>query len=68
MCVNIFASSNVIRAALAAGSVVDATEIRKNAKYAVYGRHFIFQPVAVETVAVEHIGLVVRMSVSAYRG
>ena len=45
-CVNIFASSNLIRAALAAGSVADAAEV---AKYAELGRRFIFQPVAVET-------------------
>ena len=32
-CVNTFASSNLIRAALAAGSVADAAEIRKIAKY-----------------------------------
>ena len=48
-CVNTFASSNLIRAALAAGSVADAAEVRKIAKYAELGRHFIFQPVAVET-------------------
>ena len=46
-CVNTFASSNLIRAALAAGS--DAAEVRKIAKYAELGRRFIFQPVAVET-------------------
>ena len=33
-CVNTFASSNLIRAALAAGSVADAAEVRKIAKYA----------------------------------
>ena len=48
-CVNTFSSSNIIRAALAAGSVADAAEVRKIAKYAVLGRRFIFQPVAVET-------------------
>ena len=32
--VNTFASSNLIRAALAAGSVADAAEVRKIAKYA----------------------------------
>ena len=48
-CVNTFASSNIIRAALAAGSVADAAEVRKFAKYAELGRRFIFQPVAVET-------------------
>ena len=48
-CVNTFASSNLIRAALAAGSVADAAEVRKIAKYAELGRRFIFQPVAVET-------------------
>ena len=31
-CVNTFASSNLIRAALAAGSVADAAEVRKIAK------------------------------------
>ena len=46
-CVNTFASSNIIRAALAAGS--DAAEVRKIVKYAELGRCFIFQPVAVET-------------------
>ena len=48
-CVNTFASSNLIRAALAARSVADAAEVRKIAKYAELGRRFIFQPVAVET-------------------
>ena len=48
-CVNAFASSNMIRAALAAGSVADAAEVRKIAKYAELGRRFIFQSVAVET-------------------
>ena len=48
-CVNTFASSNLIRAALAAGSVADAAEVRKIAKCAELGRRFIFQPVAVET-------------------
>ena len=48
-CDNTFASSNLIRAALAAGSVADAAEVRKIAKYAELGRRFIFQPVAVET-------------------
>ena len=48
-CFNTFASSNIMRAALAAGSVADAAEVRKIAKYAVLGRRFIFQPVAVET-------------------
>ena len=43
------ASSNLIRAALAAGSVADAAEVRKIAKNAELGRRFIFQPVAVET-------------------
>ena len=33
-CVNTFASSNLIRAALEAGSVADAAEVRKIAKYA----------------------------------
>ena len=47
-CVNAFASSNLIRVALAAGSVADAAEVRKFAKYAMLGRRFIFQPVAVE--------------------
>ena len=45
-CVNTFASSNLIRAALAAGSVADVAEVRKIAEL---GRRFIFQPVAVET-------------------
>ena len=48
-CVNTFAYSNLIRAALAAGYVADAAEVRKVAKYAELIRHFIFQPVAVET-------------------
>ena len=48
-CVNTFTPSNLIRAALAAGSVADAAEVRKIAKYAEWGRRFIFQPVAVET-------------------
>ena len=48
-CVNTFASSNVIRAVLAAGSVPDASEVRKIAKYAEMGRRFIFQPVFVVT-------------------
>ena len=43
--VNTFASSKVIRVALAAGS--DAAEVRKIAKYSELGRRFIFQPVAV---------------------
>ena len=47
-CVNTFASSNLIRATLAAGSVADAAEERKIAKYAELGRRFIFQPAAVE--------------------
>ena len=48
-CVNTFASLNLIRAALAAGSVADTAEVRKIAKYAELGRRFIFQLVAVET-------------------
>ena len=55
-CVNMFASSNLIRAALAAGSISDAAgsisdaaEVRTIAKYAELGRRFIFHPVAVET-------------------
>ena len=48
-CVNAFASLKLIRAALAAGSVADAAEVMKIAKYAELGRCFIFQPVAVET-------------------
>ena len=48
-CVNTFAYSNLIRAALAAGPVADAAEVRKISKYAVLGRRFIFQPGAVET-------------------
>ena len=47
-CVNTFASSNLIRAALAAGSVADAAEVRKIAKYFELSRRFIFQPIAVE--------------------
>ena len=47
--VNTFASSNLIRAALATGSVADAAEVRKIAKYDELGRRFIFQSVAVET-------------------
>ena len=48
-CVNTFTSSNLIRAALAAESIADAAEVRKIAKYAMFDRRFIFQPVAVET-------------------
>ena len=48
-CVNTLASSNLIRAALVAGSVADAAKVRKIAKYAELSRRFIFQPVAVET-------------------
>ena len=48
-CVNTFASSNLIRAALVAGSVADAAEVRKIARYAKLGRRFIFQQVVVET-------------------
>ena len=48
-CVNTFASSKLMRAALAAGSVADAAEVRKIAKYAELSRRSIFQPVAVET-------------------
>ena len=48
-CVNTFASSSLMRAALAAGSVGDASEVWKIAKYAELGRHFIFQPVSFET-------------------
>ena len=48
-CVNTFASSNLIRAALVAGSVADAAEVWKIAKYAELGRRFTFQQVAVET-------------------
>ena len=48
-CVNTFASSELIRVAFAAGSVADAAEVRKIAKYAELSRRFIFQPVAVET-------------------
>ena len=48
-CVNTFSSSNIILAALAAGSVADAIEVRKIAKYAELGRRFIFPPVAFET-------------------
>ena len=40
---------DLIPAALAAGSVANASEVRKIAKYAELGRRFIFQPVAVET-------------------
>ena len=42
-CVNTFASSKLIRSALA------AAEVRKIAKYAELGRRYTFQPVAVET-------------------
>ena len=49
MCINTFASSNLIRATLAAGSVANAAEVRKIAMYAELDRRFIFQPVAVET-------------------
>ena len=48
-CVNTFASSNLIRAALAAGSIADAAEVRKIAMYAEIGRRLIFQPVSVNT-------------------
>ena len=47
-CVNTFASSNLIQAALAAGSVTDAAEVSKIVKYAELIRRFIYQPVAVE--------------------
>ena len=46
-CVNTFASSNLIQAELATGSVT--VEVMKIAKYAELGRRFVFQPVAVET-------------------
>ena len=48
-CVNTFASSNLIRAALAAGSDADAAEVRKFAKHAELGLRFVFQLVAAET-------------------
>ena len=48
-CVNTYASSNLIRAVLAAGSVADVAEEMKVAKYAEMDRRFIFQPFAVET-------------------
>ena len=48
-CVNKFASSNIMRTALASGSAADASEVRKIDKYAALGRRFIFQIVAVET-------------------
>ena len=48
-CVITVASSKLIRTALAARSVVDAAEVRKIAKDAVFSRRFIFQPVAVDT-------------------
>ena len=48
-CDNTFAHTNLIRAALAAGSVADAAEVRNIAKFAELGRRFVFQPVAVET-------------------
>ena len=48
-CVNTFASSNLIQCPFAAGSVADAAEVRKIAKYVVFDQRFIFQPVAVET-------------------
>ena len=38
-----------VSASLAAGSVADAAEVRKIAKYALLGRRLVFQPVAVET-------------------
>ena len=41
-CVSTFASSNLIQVALAAGSVADAADVRKIAKYAELGRRFIF--------------------------
>ena len=47
--VNTFNSSNVIRAALAAGSVANAAEVRKNVWHAVFDRRFIFKPVADKT-------------------
>ena len=46
MCINTFASLNLTQAT---GSVADAAEVRKIAKYAVLGRRFICQPVAVKT-------------------
>ena len=48
-CISANAFANLMRVALAAASVADATEIMKNAKYSVLGRRFMFQPVAVET-------------------
>ena len=48
-CVNTFASSNLIRAALIVGSVANAANVRKIAMYAELGRCFIFLPVAVGT-------------------
>ena len=48
-CVNTFASSNQVRAALIAGSVAGVAEVRKIVKYVEFGRRFIFQPMAVET-------------------
>ena len=51
-CVNTFASSNLIRATLAAGSVADAADVSNIDKYAELGRRFIFQPVAVDTSGV----------------
>ena len=48
-CFNTFASSSLIRAALAPGYVADVADVRKIAKYAELGRSFIFQPAAVET-------------------
>ena len=48
-CVNTFAFSSIIRAALAAGSVADAAEVRKIANYSELGRRLISHPVAIET-------------------
>ena len=48
-CVNILDSLKLTRAALAAGCVADAAEVRKIAKFAMMGRRFILQPIAVGT-------------------
>ena len=48
-CDNTFALSNLLLAALAAGSVADAADVGKIVKYAELGQRFIFQQVGVET-------------------
>ena len=48
-CVNTYASTNLTRVALAAGSLADVAEVMKNSKETMLLRCFIFQPEAMET-------------------